>query len=45
MGILERIKQPRDLKTLNEQELKLLAQEIREEIIDVVSANGGHFGP
>lgn len=45
MGILESIKQPRDLKSLNEQELKLLAQEIREELIDVVSANGGHLAP
>ncbi|AHF07373.1 1-deoxy-D-xylulose-5-phosphate synthase [Desulfitobacterium metallireducens] len=45
MGILEKIKQPRDLRTLNAQELKVLAQEIREEMIDVVSTNGGHLAP
>lgn len=45
MEILNRIKQPRDLKTLNAQELKLLAREIREEMIDVVSKNGGHLAP
>ncbi|HVJ47871.1 1-deoxy-D-xylulose-5-phosphate synthase [Desulfitobacterium sp.] len=45
MGILERINQPRDLRALNTLELKLLAQEIREEMIDVVSANGGHLAP
>lgn len=45
MGILERISQPRDLRSQNFQELKLLAQEIREELIDVVSKNGGHLAP
>lgn len=45
MGILERINQPRDLRSLNAQELKVLAQEIREEMIEVVSTNGGHLAP
>lgn len=35
----------RDLKDLSEEELKLLAQDIREYIIDVTSKNGGHIGP
>ncbi len=45
MGILERINEPNDLKALNYPELQQLAQEIREEIIDVVSTNGGHIAP
>lgn len=45
MGILEKINQPRDLRALNVQELKLLAQEIREEMIEVISTNGGHLAP
>lgn len=45
MGILEKISQPRDLRALNVQELKLLAQEIREEMIEVISTNGGHLAP
>lgn len=45
MGILEKINQPRDLRKLNANELKILAQEIREEMIDVVSTNGGHLAP
>lgn len=45
MGILEKIDQPKDLKGLTYPELKQLAQEIREEMIDVVSTNGGHLAP
>lgn len=45
MGILEKISQPSDLKVLNYPELQQLAQEIREEMIDVVSTNGGHLAP
>lgn len=45
MGILERINEPNDLKALNYPELLQLAQEIREEIIEVVSTNGGHIAP
>jgi 1-deoxy-D-xylulose-5-phosphate synthase len=42
-SILERIKNPSDLKKLSFEELILLSQEIREEIIRVVSKNGGHL--
>ncbi len=42
-SILERINNPSDLKKLSIEELVLLAQEIREEIIRVVSKNGGHL--
>lgn len=45
MGILEKISQPSDLKALNYPELQQLAQEIREEMIEVVSTNGGHLAP
>jgi 1-deoxy-D-xylulose-5-phosphate synthase len=45
MEILERINQPRDLRRLNAEELKILAQEIRDVMIDVVSTNGGHLAP
>ena len=45
MGILERMNEPNDLKALNYPELQKLAQEIREEMIEVVSTNGGHLAP
>ncbi len=41
--ILDRINSPEDLKKLSLLELQELAEEIREEIIRVVSANGGHL--
>jgi len=43
--ILDRIDGPDDLKLLAPEELSTLAQEIREEILYVTSANGGHVGP
>ena len=44
-SILEKIKQPADLRLLEEDELQILASEIRETIIDVTSQKGGHVGP
>ena len=41
--MLEKIKSPSDLKKLNIKQLKQLAEEIRREIIDSVSENGGHL--
>lgn len=41
--MIEKIKSPADVKGLNTEELKLLAQEIRSEIVRVVSQNGGHL--
>ncbi|HOV64478.1 MAG TPA: 1-deoxy-D-xylulose-5-phosphate synthase, partial [Spirochaetia bacterium] len=41
--ILSRISSPDDLKRLSEWELPLLARELRERIIEVVSTNGGHL--
>lgn len=43
-SILGRINSPKDLKLLNMAQLKALAQEIRDEIVEVVSKNGGHLG-
>ncbi|HHV64146.1 MAG TPA: 1-deoxy-D-xylulose-5-phosphate synthase [Peptococcaceae bacterium] len=45
MHFLDRITSPADLKKLNYPELEQLAEEIRLEIINVVSANGGHLAP
>ena len=41
--MLENIKSPRDLDGLSEKDIKDLAGEIRETIIDTVSHNGGHL--
>lgn len=43
MTVLENIKTPIDLKNLNDEQLKSLSAEIREEIISVVNKNGGHL--
>ncbi|MBN1067660.1 1-deoxy-D-xylulose-5-phosphate synthase [Clostridium botulinum] len=45
LNILNRINEPKDLKGLNNEELKLLSNEIREILITRVSKTGGHFGP
>ena len=41
--MLEKINSPQDLKKLTLEEKTLLAQEIREYILDIVSKNGGHL--
>lgn len=41
--ILDKINSPADIKRLSELQLQVLAREIREEIIKVVSKNGGHL--
>jgi len=43
--ILETIDGPADVKALEQGQLPLLAQELRDKIIDVTAANGGHVGP
>ncbi len=43
MNLLEQINTSRNIKELSIKELKLLAIEIRQRIIDVVSKNGGHL--
>lgn len=43
MAILEKIEKPSDLKIIKKELLPQLAQEVRDEIIRVVSNNGGHL--
>ena len=43
-NILDTINSPKDLKSLDRQHLNILAHEIREKILEVVSKNGGHLG-
>ena len=45
MSLLDRIKEPADIKALTFDELSSLAEEIRAKIIAVTSENGGHIGP
>jgi len=42
---LERINKPQDIKKLTPEELKLLAFEVRNRIVDVISKTGGHLAP
>ena len=42
--LLDRIDGPADLRTLSEDELQQIAQEVRGHIIDTVGEVGGHFG-
>ena len=42
--LLDRISSPADLKTLPLSQLSALAAETRQELIDVVTRNGGHLG-
>jgi len=41
--VLEKINQPNDIKNLSDEELKLLADEIREFLINKISVTGGHL--
>ncbi len=43
--LLDSIKSPEDVKKLNYEDLEILSEEIRKEIIHVTSENGGHVGP
>jgi len=45
MDLLPRIKGPEDVKALSKDQLSKLAHEIRQEVIQVTSENGGHIGP
>jgi 1-deoxy-D-xylulose-5-phosphate synthase len=44
MSLLERVSSPADLRLLTREELRALAPEIRERLIDVCSRTGGHIG-
>ena len=43
LEILEKIQSPKDLKKLNSSEKEILAEEVRQEILNVVSKTGGHL--
>ena len=43
-SLLSRIDRPQDLHALSEDELQVVAQEVRELLIDTVGEIGGHFG-
>lgn len=42
--LLDTLKRPQDLHRLSDEQLQVLAQEVREHIIDTVGEIGGHFG-
>ena len=44
MSLLDAIDCPQDLHALSEEDLRRVAQEVREHIIDTVGEIGGHFG-
>ena len=41
--VLDKVNYPEDLKKLNTEEKKVLAEEIREKILETVSNTGGHL--
>ena len=43
-NLLDQVKYPADLRKFNKEDLKQLAKELRQELIDVVSVTGGHLG-
>jgi len=45
MSYLEKIKNPNDLKKLSLEELRIVAQEIREVIVNTCAKTGGHVAP
>ena len=45
LRILDKVNNSNDLKTLSNEELTILADEMRELIIKKVNTTGGHFGP
>jgi len=45
MSLLESIAGPRDLRGLSEDQLALLASEIRDALVESCSTGGGHLGP
>ena len=44
MSLLDKVNYPADLRKLKKTELKQLTEELRKELIDVVSTTGGHLG-
>src|SRR4051812_11511132 len=44
-SLLEGIRSPADIKALKEDQLPQLAQEVRDDLVNVLSQTGGHLGP
>ena len=44
MSLLDKVNYPADLRKLKKKELKQLTEELRKELINVVSTTGGHLG-
>ena len=42
---IEKINQPTDVKNLNSEQLHVLADEMRQALLQKLSKHGGHFGP
>ncbi|HMA50334.1 MAG TPA: 1-deoxy-D-xylulose-5-phosphate synthase N-terminal domain-containing protein, partial [Magnetospirillaceae bacterium] len=42
--LLDRIKSPADMRDLGAEDLRQLADEVRQELIEVTSVTGGHLG-
>lgn len=45
LGVLSRIESPEDLRRLSQPEIRELAGEIRQFLVEKVAATGGHLGP
>ena len=45
MKILQKINEPKDIKSLNNEELAMLADDVRDAVLNKVSHVGGHVGP
>ena len=43
-NLLDKIKYPKDLRKLNDKQLKTVCKELRDEVVDAVSVTGGHLG-
>ena len=43
-SLLDKINYPHDLRGFNKEDLPLIAEELRKELIDAVSTTGGHLG-
>ena len=42
---IENINGPEDVKKLSDEQLNVLAEEIRKALLEKLSKHGGHFGP
>ena len=42
---IEKINRPTDVKNLNNEQLHILADEMRQALLQKLSKHGGHFGP